>query len=203
MALRTPVGARTLQMLCRKARGVADNGDVAAAIRSFMVIHLHKMNDDDLAWLDRCFWDFMPRLHEGMTGTLRFARIEGWFERAIPPPRKQIAASDDDNDDDDEDSDSDIENDASVQVAFSLDLEYGVFSQGIRWYASKVTARRDYGIINTDSGRNLSIALLGMREALEHIRPIPDISPPATMEVPSNLDEWREFFRLWLFRPGA
>ena len=197
-----PVGSRTLPLLCRKAHGAADNADVAATIRSFLVIDLHKVNADDLVWLDRCFWDFMPRVHEGMTGTLRFASIEGWFDRAIPPPPKEIANSDDDNDDDD-DEDSDIENDASVRVEFTLDLDYGMFSPLIRWSGSKVTARRNYGIFNVGYGHNLNDALLGMREALEHIRPIPTVPPPATVEVPSTLEEWGDFFWLWLLRPGA
>ena len=189
-----PVGSRTLSLLCRKARRAADNADVAATIRSFLVVDLSKL---DPGWLTASFMSFLPRVPQGMAGDLYFACIEGEVEKAILPK-----AIEDDNDD--AESQDASPGNATVEVVIDIKIRYGSWHAYpiLAWYASVPAQRGPVREWNLGSGTatNCISALIAMRRAFDLRRHKPGCSL-GFMDMPSTLEDWREFFRMWLFGP--
>ena len=212
----TPVGSRTLPLLCRKARRAADNAEVAANIRSFLVIDLSKLGVHEVHLLTMCFQEFLPRVPQGMTGSLYFACIQGEVEKGILPE-----AIEDDNDDADsqlstsapsspardtdhsDDEDTSPSN-ATVQVEIDVKILYEPWHRYpiLSWRASLPAQP------GLTSGRGLGrggftgciLELMMMRRAFDRRRHNQACSS-GFMDMPTTLADWREFFRLWLFGP--
>ena len=195
-----PVGSRTLPLLCRKARRTADNADVAAQIRSFLVIDLSKLGTPQMVGLlTECFLEFLPRIPQGMVGDLCFACIQGDVEKGIVP----VETIEDDTDD--EESQDASPGNATVKVEIDVKLHYVTWHRYplIGWRAflpaqPGLTSERFLG-----RGRNSSsciLELMAMRRAFDRRCHKPGASS-GFMDMPTTLDDWREFFRLWLFGP--
>ena len=195
-----PVGSRTLPLLCRKARRTSDNADVAAQIRSFLVIDLSKLGTPQMAaLLTVCFQEFVPRVPQGMVGDLCFAFVQGEVEKGILPE----GAIEDDNDD--AKSQDTPPSNATVKVEIDVKLHYVTWHPYplLSWQAflpaqPALTSGRCLG-----RGRNSSsciLELMAIRRAFDRRRHKPGCSS-GFMDMPTTLADWREFFRLWLFGP--
>ena len=147
----TLVGVRALPLLCRKARRCCDNADVAAIVRSFLVIDLGKCRDDEglHSWLQKCFWDCMPRVPDGVWGTLCIGEVRGNVHIDILPRVRFPSGADSDLEPSDEaalDSESESSHEAdfdlessdeggsdTAQVGIELQLIYGSFHPVVSW----------------------------------------------------------------------
>ena len=97
------VGARALPLLCKNGRRCSDNADVAALIRSFLLVDLSRIDrrsnlDADLYYkVQDLFWDFVS-VDRGMHGRLEFCRIEGSVHPnilTVPTEPRQLSDSED------------------------------------------------------------------------------------------------------------
>ena len=191
-----PVGSCTLPLLCRKARRAADNAEVAATIRSFLIIDLSKLGEDEVHLLTMCFLEFLPRVPQGMVGNLRFACIvgevaEGILLEGILPEGIQ------DTNDDTESEDASADND-TVKVHFDIEIAYKYYGglPMLCWRAFAGT----WKFLDSGDSSSCILALEGMRKAFDRRRHKP-FSSSGSMDMPTTLADWREFFRLWLFGP--
>ena len=183
----TPVGSRTLPLLCRKARRAADNADVAATIRSFLVIDLSKL---DPLWLSKSFISFLPRVPQGMVGDLYFAFVQGEVEKGILPE-----AIEDDNDD--TESEDASPGNATVKVMIVIDI---LFDHSRRLPMLSWDAYGGLTRLGSGGACSCMKALMDMRKAFDRRRHKPFCSS-GSMDMPTTLADWREFFRLYLFGP--
>ena len=203
-----PVGSRTLPLLCRKARRAANNADVAATIRSFLIIDLSKLGEDEVHHLTMCFWEFLPRVPQGMVGDLRFACIQGEVEEGILPEEPERSATEEpctfsqgffplEDDNDDTESEDASPCNATVKVMIVIEIVYSHSRRlpELCWDAYG-------GLTRLGSGGACSCmkALMDMRKAFDRRRHKPFCSS-GSMDMPTTLADWREFFRLYLFGP--
>jgi len=210
-----PLGSRTLSLLCRKARRAADNQDVAAIVRGFLVIDLGKCRDDEglRSWLQKCFWDCMPRVPSGVSGTLCIGQVRGNVHIDILPRVRFPSGADNDLEPSDEaalDSESESSHEAdfdlessdeggidTAQVCIELRLIYTICQHVVAW---KVRSWHD-SPRQEASGPDLCRALDAMRLSFD--RRCCARSPSGSMEIPTTLAAWLAFMRLWLFGPTA
>ena len=185
-----PVGSRTLPLLCRKARRAADNADVAATTRSFLIIDLSKLGEDEVHHLTMCFLEFLPRVPQGMVGYLRFACIRGEVEEGILPENIE------DDNDDTEPEDASPGN-ATVEVMIDIEILYEN-SRRLPMLCWRAYARSTR--LNSGLSSSCMLALMDMRKAFDRRRHKPFCSS-GSMDMPTTLADWREFFRLYLFGP--
>ena len=204
-----PVGSCTLPLLCRKARRTADNADVAANIRSFLVVDFSKLDPD---WLTKCFLDFVQRAIPCLGSHVSF-KIWGKVETAWLPFDYNPCWPDPEGDEAESHNCSSLHGYATADVKIRIGFWFVGRRSELYWYAD-LHAQPGHRFGTYDNCRPIGEAhdidlqdphifqeLMRMRKAFD--RREYDVAScfPGTMQLPTTLAEWSEFFRRWLFGP--
>ena len=205
--------ARALPLPCRMWRRCSDNAEVAALIRSFLLLDLSMLGARGNLRIDvfhdlmDLFWAFVS-VPRGMHGRLEFCRLEGivpWNILAVP--KEPSSRADDDTEvggsEDDGPEDGDSEDDGlggsekMVSVTVLVWIDYHPEGRhGLTWQV--LVHVPSWETAPTGHSDHPVTALACMRRAFDRRR---DLSVTGFVEMPATRQQWCAFSRHWLFGP--
>ena len=184
-------GIRALPVLCSKARRCSDCADVATLVRGYL-----------LAWpsqLNELFWRFIPRVPDGMQGSLLVFEGCKQVPASVMPELPVHAGGADESDSEDilsEAEDEELLTHVHVHVGFLAGRRPALF------YDVIVTQKLTGELVREDSGKGIDVmkTVAKVRRCFD-IRRCSHVPSNARLEVPSSLADWQAFFHLYLFGP--
>jgi hypothetical protein len=186
-------GIRALPVLCSKARRCSDCADVATLVRGYL-----------LAWpsqLNELFWRFIPRVPDGMQGSLLVFEGCKQVPASVMPELPVHAGGGAADESESEDIQSEAEDD-ELLTRVRVYAWFHASRRPVLRYDVIVTHKMSGQVMREDSGQGIDVmkTVATMRRCFD-IRRCSHVPSNARLEVPSSLADWQAFFHLCLFGP--